>query len=338
MRDRVRVMAGNAIRVQISSEAESVREAAFDVSGPPQVVLDHNRSLVMANDAARRMFSLGLGDFGRPVQDLELSYRPVELRSHLDAIDRELRPAEIEAVQWRTGEVDRIFDIRLTPLVSEGIAMGTSIAYIDVTDAHRLREELTTSKRELEQAYEELQSTVEELETTNEELQSTNEELETTNEELQSTNEELETMNEELQSSNEELETMNEELRHRTQEVNDVNSFLETILTTIGLAVAVVDRNQRVQIWNGQARELWGVTPDEAEDEHLLSLDFGLPVDQLKQQLRATLNGRSNREEVVLDAINRRGSPFQCRVTLLPLGGRDGNASGTIIMMEAVDA
>ena len=200
--------------------------------------------------------------------------------------------------------------------------MGTSIAYIDVTESHRLQDQLTSSKRELEQAYEELQSTVEELETTNEELQSTNEELETTNEELQSTNEELETMNEELQSTNEELETMNEELRHRTQELNDVNAFLETILTTIGLAVAVLDRNQHVQIWNGKARELWGLTAEEAEDEHLMALDIGLPVDELRQQIRDTLTGESEREEVVLDATNRRGKAFQCRVTFLPLGER----------------
>ena len=219
--------------------------------------------MIMANDAARRMFGLGLNDFGRPIQDLELSYRPVELRGHLDSVDRDMRPSEIKAVHWRTGDSDRILDIRLTPLSSDGVTMGTSIAYIDVTEAHRLQDQLTGSKRELEQAYEELQSTVEELETTNEELQSTNEELETTNEELQSTNEELETMNEELQSSNEELETMNEEFRHRTRELNDVNSFLETILTTIGVAVAVLDRNQRVQIWNGKARELWGLTAED---------------------------------------------------------------------------
>ena len=132
---------------------------------------------------------------------------------------------------------------------------------------------------------------------------------------------------------------MNEGLRHRTQEVNDVNSFLETILTTIGLAVAVIDRNQRVQIWNGKARELWGVMPEEAEDEHLLALDIGLPMEQLREQLRATLSGASNREEVVVDATNRRGRPFHCRVTLLPLGsGGDGNTSGVIMMMEAVDA
>ncbi|HJS93256.1 MAG TPA: CheR family methyltransferase [Solirubrobacteraceae bacterium] len=338
LRDRARVMPGNATRGTASIESDRLREAAFEVGGPAQVVLDHNRALIMANDAARRLFGLTPGDFGRPAQDLELAYRPVELRNHLDAVVRDLRSEEIKSVRWRSGESDRMFDIRLAPLLNDGSAMGTSIAYIDVTEPHRLKEQLASSKLQLEQAFEELQSTIEELETTHEELQSTNEALETTNEELQSTNEELETMNEELQSTNAELETMNEELRHRTQEGNDGNAFMETILRTIGLAVAVVDRNQRVQIWNGEARELWGVTPEEAEDEHLLSLDIGLPVDALSRQLRATLGGESPREEVVLDATNRLGKPFQCRVTLLPLGGGDENSRGAIMMMEAVDA
>ncbi len=337
LRDRVRVMAAEGVRGQISTGGDNLRAAAFDIAGAAQIVLDHDRAMIMANDAARRTFGLGLNDFGRPIQDLELSYRPLELRSHLDSVDRDMRPSDIKTVHWRTGDTERIFDVRLTPLGSDGVAMGTSIAYIDVTEAHRLQDQLTGSKRELEQAYEELQSTVEELETTNEELQSTNEELETTNEELQSTNEELETMNEELQSSNEELETMNEELRHRSKELNDVNAFLETILTTVGLAVAVLDRNQRVQIWNGTARELWGVTSEEAEDEHLMALDIGLPVDTLRQQIRDTLIGRSVREEVTLEATNRRGKAFQCRVTFLPLGnGGDGNVSGVIMMMEDV--
>ena len=130
---------------------------------------------------------------------------------------------------------------------------------------------------------------------------------------------------------------MNEELRHRTTELNDVNAFLETILTTIGLAVAVLDRNQRVQIWNGKARELWGLTPDEAEDEHLMALDIGLPVEKLRREIRDTLTGKSEREEVVIDATNRRGKAFTCRVTFLPLGnGGDGNISGLIMMMEDV--
>jgi two-component system CheB/CheR fusion protein len=336
-RDRVRVMAADPGNGAGQSMAENLREAAFDVTGPAHVVLDARGVLVMANDVARRLFNLGVNDLGRPIQDLELSYRPVELRPHLDTLARELRTFDISGVRWGAGEQERQLDVRMVPLLGDGVMLGTSITYVDLTDTHKLQEQLKQSRAELEQAYEELQSTVEELETTNEELQSTNEELETTNEELQSTNEELETMNEELQSSNEELETMNDELRHRTLELNDMNAFLETILTTIGLAVAVLDTRQHVQIWNGQSRELWGLTPEEAEDQHFQSLDIGLPVEKVKSQVRACLSGDSTREEVVVEATNRRGKRFQCRVTVLPLGS-DGSVSGVIMMMEPVDA
>jgi two-component system, chemotaxis family, CheB/CheR fusion protein len=336
-RERMRVLAHDFAPTVSRGLADALRETAFDVAGVAQVVVDSEGAVVMVNDAARRMFGLGVNDLGRPIQDLELSYRPVELRSRLEAVAADQRGAELKSVSWRaqSGQ-ERFLDVRLTPLVGDDSVIGTSIAYIDVTESKHLEAELTSSKRELEQAYEELQSTVEELETTNEELQSTNEELETTNEELQSTNEELETMNEELHSSNEELETMNEELRHRTLELNDMNSFLEAILTTIGLAVAVLDRQQHVQIWNGQAREMWGLTPEEVEDQHLLGLDFGLPVEQLKPLLRSALNG-SSEEQITLDATNRRGKPFRCQVTCLPLGGdHDGSVSGVIVIMEAL--
>ncbi len=320
------------------SVGESLREAAFDIGGAAQVVLDANGALVMANDLARRTFALGINDFGHPIQDLELSYRPVELRRHLDALRTDLRAIDVRDVLWGGEDRQHVIDVRLAPLLGDGTLMGTSISYVDVTESHKLREEAATSKRELEQAYEELQSTVEELETTNEELQSTNEELETTNEELQSTNEELETMNEELQSSNEELETMNEELRHRTLELDDMNAFLEAILTTIGLAVAVVDRRQHIQVWNGQARELWGLTSEEVEDQHVQSLDIGLPLENLKPGLRATLQGEVRQEELTLAATNSRGRAFQCRVTLLPVrGDGDGVVSGAIMMMEPAD-
>ncbi|MGA2925272.1 MAG: CheR family methyltransferase [Solirubrobacteraceae bacterium] len=338
LRDRVRALTNDAGNGAASSITDNLREAAFDLGQAAQIVLDASGVMVMANDRARRLFSLGVNDFGRPIQDLELSYRPVELRSHLDSLVTDLRPVDLPAVGWRSREQEHVLDLRLAPLVGDGILIGTSVTYLDVTEPHRLQEELTSSKRELGQAYEELQSTVEELETTNEELQSTNEELETTNEELQSTNEELETMNEELQSSNEELETMNDELRHRTLELNQMNMFLEKILTTIGLAVAVLDRDQRVQIWNGTARDLWGLSADEAEDRPLLGLDIGLPLDQVKSPLRAVLTGGSSGEEIVVESTNRRGKVFQCRVKLLPLGyGSDHTVSGVLVMMEPVD-
>jgi two-component system CheB/CheR fusion protein len=337
LRDRVRVLAADPGNGASQSIADNLREAAFDVAASAHVVLDANRSLVMANSAARAMFGIRVNDLGRPVQDIELSYRPIELRGHLDQVAREKRVIELEGVRWNVGDRERVFDVRLAPLVGDDGLLGSSVVYEDVTSVTALQTEVSDSKRELEQAYEELQSTVEELETTNEELQSTNEELETTNEELQSTNEELETMNEELQSANEELETMNDELRHRTLELNDMNAFLETILSTMGLAVAVLDPRQYVQIWNGQARELWGLSPEEAADQHLFALDLGLPMDQLKSPLRAVLSGSSPREELVLDAVNRRGKAFQCRVLCMPLtAGSDGKITGVIVLMEPV--
>jgi two-component system CheB/CheR fusion protein len=335
LQNRLRAMAVDPGNGASQSVGDSLRDAAFDTGGHGQVVLDARGVLVMANDTARRMFGLSNNDFGRPVQDLELSYRPAELRPHLESVATELRSIDIKAVPWKSGQQERVLDVRMSPLLGDGVSMGTSIAFLDVTESHRLHEDVASSRKDLADAHEELQSTVEELETTNEELQSTNEELETTNEELQSTNEELETMNEELQSSNEELETMNEELRHRSGELNETNAFLETILTTIGMAVAVLDRQERVQIWNGQARELWGLTPEDVEDRNILGLDFGLPVKRLRSQLRACVTGASTREEVVLDATDRRGKPFQCRVTCLSWGNSNGGAvSGVIMMME----
>src|SRR5437588_2985533 len=306
-RERERVLAPDPAGGASQSVTDDLREAAFDLGAPAQVVLNANAALVMANDYARRNFGLGVNDLGRPIQDLELSYRPAELRSHLDVVTSTLRTVDLKNLRWTVNGEDRVLDVRIAPLLSDGAAMGTVITYTDVSEVHRLRDELVTSRRDLEHASEELQSAVEELETTNEELQSTNEELETTNEELQSTNEELETMNEELHSANEELETMNEELRHRTLELNDSNAFLEAILATIGIAVAVLDRHQRVQMWNGPAYELWGLTAEEVEDQNLLALDFGVPLEKLKPLLRDCLSDGSKREELVVEAVNRRG-------------------------------
>ena len=267
--------------------------SGFEVSSTAQIVIDGGGRLALANNAARSLFGLSPMDVGRQLQDLEVSYRPAELRSRIEEATAERRPVTMRDVEWQGPGGVRLVDVHVLPLLDhDGGSTGTSVAFSDVTRYRTLENELLGSRRELETAYEELQSTVEELETTNEELQSTNEELETTNEELQSTNEELETMNEELQSTNEELETINDELRIRTTELNRVNAFLRSILASIDSGVIVVDRDLRVQMWNAKASDLWGLRDDEVAGEHLLNLDIGLPVDQLRAPLRTRAVGR----------------------------------------------
>jgi two-component system CheB/CheR fusion protein len=315
----------------------AVRESAVDTAPVAQIALDADANVVLVNQQARSLFGLSAGDIGRPLKDLELSYRPVELRANLEMAHGERRTISLSHVSMTVsgGEV-RELEVHIVPLYSGERMLGTSVTYADVTVQRRLQNELEGSKRELENAYEELQSTVEELETTNEELQSTNEELETTNEELQSTNEELETMNEELQSTNEELETINDELRQRTLELNEVNAFLEAILTSMGVAVAVLDRNLTVQVWNAHSVDLWGLRADEVEGENLLNLDLGLKVDKLAAPLREVLRDGQKRVELMLEATNRRGRAIDCRVVALPLSTDGDEVSGAILLMEEI--
>jgi two-component system CheB/CheR fusion protein len=312
-----------------------ILEAAFKVGPTPQMLVNAHGIVVLANDALRALFGLSPRDLDRPLQDLELSYRPVELRSLVEQATTERNMVIRRGIDWylHAGNI-RSLDVRVCP-VYDGIALlGTSITFTDVTQFRQLQDELRTTNHELETAYEELQSTVEELETTNEELQSTVEELETTNEELQSTAEELETMNEELQSTNEELATTNQELRQRGAQVDQANLFLRSVLNGLRGGVVVLDDQLRVQAWNASAEELWGMRAEEVRGRYFLNLDIGLPVEQLRAPMRACLSGEASNQEIVLDATNRRGRAIECMVTCTPLEGADGQVGGVILFMD----
>jgi two-component system CheB/CheR fusion protein len=335
-RPRDLVLDGGARRGDPGGDVrELVREAAADTVPVAQVLIDSGDRVVAINHEARALFGVGVGDIGRPLHDLRLSYRPAELRSAIEQIKREPHSVELGEFKWTMpGGGARQLAIRLAPLLAEGDVEGISIVFVDVTSFHELREELSSTRNEAETAYEELQSTSEELETTNEELQSTNEELETTNEELQSTNEELETINEELQSTNEELATVNEQLHERTTEVDSSNAFLEGILSSLPSSVIVVDRDLSVHLWNHQSEELWGLRRDEVRGKHLLNLDIGLPVDQLRDPVRACLSDGADSVALGLSAVNRRGQAIEVRGSSRPLRTSTG-VGGVILMLDA---
>jgi two-component system CheB/CheR fusion protein len=312
-----------------------VREAGLDNVPVAYIVVDIEGRLAFVNLQARLYFGLAQRDVGRPLQDLDVSFRPLELRSKLEQAYLERHTITVREVEWQTSDEIRYLDVQLVPLTGRtGELIGCAISFIDVSRYRRLQGALQEAKRDAETAYEELQSTVEELETTNEELQATNEELETTNEELQATNEELETTNEELQATNEELETINDELHRRGLDLNAANLYLEAILTSLRAAVVVVDQELRVQAWNAAARDLWGLSADEVVGQHLLNLDIGLPVQLLRNPVREVLANGGDGEQIALDAVNRRGRSVRCTVTVNRLGS-DGDVSGAILMMQA---
>jgi two-component system, chemotaxis family, CheB/CheR fusion protein len=314
-----------------------LRAGALDSSPTAVLLVDRDGFVNSANQGARELFLISSADIGRPFQDIELSYRPVDLRSAIETAYSNGEAVDLGRVEWtRAGGRPKTFAVNVRPVTADGgRGLGAAISFEDVTEIARLEEERDRSKRQLETAYAELQSTVEELETTNEELHSTNEELETTNEELQSSNEELETMNEELQSTNDELETMNEEQVSRGAELDRANMFLEVILSSLGVGVVVVDREEKVQVWNANSEELWGLRADEAEGQPLASLDVGLPVDELREPLRRVFADSTNVEETV-SAITRRGKQVECRVHMQPLRQSGGQSYGVLLLMEVI--
>ncbi|MGH9009995.1 MAG: CheR family methyltransferase [Acidimicrobiia bacterium] len=299
-----------------------IRELAADAVPSALVVVHTSGAVAMVNAAARSLFGLLGSDIGRPFQDLEISFRPAELRSAVERVQKEQRPVVLQQVPWLEGPDDiDCLDIHVVPVTdATGTGLGVALAFTDVSLPRRLQEELELSNRDLETAYEELQST--------------NEELETTNEELQSTNEELETMNAELHSTNEELQTINDELRMRTTELDELNDFLESMLLSQRAALVVADPDMRITVWNDHAAELWGIRTDEAPGQHFLNLDIGLPVEELRQPIKAVLAGDSDHETLELDATNRRGKDIQCRVSITPLVNRQREIRGMILLME----
>ena len=315
-----------------------VREAAFDSGPVAQIAVDRRGHLLLANQQARQLFGLVPTDLGRLLQDLELSYRPVELRSHIDAVFLSRSAVTLKEVGWAPAKGEaRVLEVQVVPLASlaegNGAPLGVGVSFLDLTLQHRLADELRHAHQDLETAYEELQSANEELETTNEELQSIVEELETTNEELQSANEELETMNEELQSTNEELRSMNDQLQQRSDELRYVNTHLHSILGSLSAAVVVLNADLKVEIWSDKAQELWGLRGDEVRGHSFLDLDIGLPVGNLAEPMRACLDSGPRGTVSLIDGVNRRGRPIRCQISCTRLGDGPGGA-GVILLME----
>ncbi|HEY0553848.1 MAG TPA: CheR family methyltransferase [Thermoanaerobaculia bacterium] len=312
-----------------------VREAAFDSGPVAQIAVDRGGHLLLANQKARQLFTIASTDLGRLLQDLEISYRPIELRSHIDAVFLSRTAVTLKEVAWTpAGGEPQVLEIQVTPLAeAAGGPLGVGISFLDLTLQHQLADELRRTHQDLETAYEELQSANEELETTNEELQSIVEELETTNEELQSANEELETMNEELQSTNEELRSMNDQLQQRSDELRYVNTHLHSILGSLSAAVVVLNAELKVEIWSDKAQELWGLRGDEVRGHSFLGLDIGLPVQELEEPMRRCLDSGPQGTMSVLDSINRRGRPIRCQISCTRLGDGPGSA-GIILLME----
>lgn len=303
-----------------------MRESAIDAVPAAMVVIDNDGLVAMVNEAARGLFGLSAEDVGRPFQDLKICSQPVDLGSGLEQVRTRGISLVQEHVPWPTSSGELAWlDVHFVPVVEPGgEKQGVALTFMDVSLAHRLQDELAEANRSLETAYQEVQATIEELATRNEDLQSTNTALES--------------MKAELQFDSDELESLGDELRARTAELVAADDLLESMLVGRRNGLVVIDRGLRISVWNDRSAELWGLRPQDASNRHFLNLDVGLPVEELRDPIMAVLAGYSDGERADLDAVSRRGRDFRCRVSVVPLSGRDGQIRGAIIVTEELSS
>ena len=79
---------------------------------------------------------------------------------------------------------------------------------------------------------------------------------------------------------------------------------------------------------------MWGLRTEEVEGQHIMNLDIGLPVDQLKPCIKKGLAGDSDYQELSLNATNRRGRAIECRIICTPLKSKSDGIRGAILLME----
>ena len=330
-RDAVEVVARHAMASSLaegpakSTPATTLLGSAFEACPAALVGLDPTGRLVVANERARAIFQVGPRDIGRPLQDLEMSRRPVALGPLVERAYAERRSTTLKDVPHTTASGEMYFDVRVLPLYDAAALLGAEIGFFDVTPYRRLQLELDALKGELETAFAPPPSARDGIEPSGE-LQSKVTELEIVNAELSSTSERL-------QSTNEELKTMSDALRVRGDEMARESAFLRSILGSIRAGVVVVDRELVVQLWSRRAEGLWGLRSDEAVGKHLLKLGLGLPAEGLKGAIRSCVAGESEYVEIVVPLTNHRGRTIRRRVTCTPIGRPDGQA-GAILLIE----
>ena len=254
---------------------------------PSHIIIDDNHHVVRFHGNAGRFLELAPG---QPDLDLLTMARKglvQPLRTILRTASRQGLPARRRNIKVRTNGGIECIDVEVAPLAAPGskawfvvVLTSTEAPEADDTSGHESSSsrrhsghgaQLSKLRRELAQTREALRLALNGQELVNAEMSSTNEEVKSANEELESINEELEASREQMQSSNDELMSVNEELQKRSLQLAALSSELSSLVTSLRLAVVIVDKELRIKRFTAAA----------AETLHLIPTDLGRPISKL---------------------------------------------------------
>src|SRR5262249_42785293 len=109
-----------------------------------RIVVRAAGTLGFATGRARALFRMTQADVGKRVQDLEMSYRPVELRSMIQDAMTQHRTVTRKDIPWPNDTGDpRYVDLDVAPLVdTHGETLGVPDSFSDMRRSCHLHDEL----------------------------------------------------------------------------------------------------------------------------------------------------------------------------------------------------
>ena len=119
-------VAANEIR-EVSRKRQ-LRDLALETAPFGVLGIDAEGTVAMINSPMRTMFGMTSRDIGRLFRDLEISYRPVELRSLIEQAYAEHRIVRVNSVERTVGNDEvQYLDIHIQPLRgNDGMGAGVT--------------------------------------------------------------------------------------------------------------------------------------------------------------------------------------------------------------------
>jgi two-component system CheB/CheR fusion protein len=330
-----------------------VSRVLLDRYAPAAVVVDGDLQIVQFRGQTGTFLEPAPGEASLSLLKMAREGLLYGLRTALHSARKTKAPVRREGLQVRANNVWRPVAVDVIPLAGRGKphylvvfedAARTQEALLLATPADR-RDTASSSgaknkaadkkvallQRELAASREYLQSIIQELEAANEELQSANEEILSSNEELQSTNEELDTAKEELQATNEELNTLNEELQARNEEMGRINSDLMNLVSSVQIAIVIVNAELRIRRFTPMAERVLNVIPADL-DRSIGHINPNIDCPNLESLIIECMESVSLVEREVQD---RAGRWYALRIR--PYKNLDNKIDGAVLALFDVD-
>jgi len=193
--------------------------------------------------------------------------------------------------------------------------------------------ELSDANESLRKEVQRHVSTIEELNITSEELEKVNREYRVVISGLQTINEDLNDRLERVSERSRALASQSSEVINRLEELSKTERFLNNLLDSFPMGLAVLDQHHRVMVWNKAAEQLWG----RKRNSILQRLIFELVAKDSEKEFRlaftsAIFGDYPGRFSFILPATDSEGKVFGCRITIVIISGKE--AGRFLLLME----